>query len=79
MSPNRKRARIDELQCTRALEGLSPEATEELSSLEEQSFAAPDDYELAAAAVFLALNDFDEEPCPRGLRQQLEQSGLEHL
>lgn len=79
MSTPRKRARMDELRSTRALEGLSQDAASELSQLEGAPTGPPDDYELAASTIYLAMRDSDEESCPQPLLQQLQRSALDYL
>jgi hypothetical protein len=79
MSASRRRARMNELRSTRALEGLPQEAASELSQLEGSPSGAPDDYELAAATLYLAMNHLDEDPCPQPLLQKLQRSALEYL
>ena len=70
--------RLRGLLASRALFGLSREAEAELSRLYEGPQNEPDDYELAAAAVYLALSG-GRDPLPRGLRQRVERSALESL
>ena len=74
----REKGRRHELLLERALCGLSHEAEGELSVLGSGTTDDPDDYEIAAAAAFLALSE-DLDPLPAALRQRVEMDALETL
>ena len=68
--------RIAELLAERALGGLTDAQEAQLRSLRPEHEAELDDYELAAAALLLALND-RYSPLPKALRKRLEASALD--
>ena len=73
----RRRARLEELLAERATQGLDPAAERELNELLEADvhFGLDDEFDLAAAAIELALlGDLDE--MPRDVRERLSSTGL---
>ena len=74
---DRRPTRRDELLLDRALGMLGPDSAAELEPREEA--CEPDEYELAAAAVFLALEGEPSDELPASLRNSLEQSALGFL
>jgi hypothetical protein len=79
MNPRNRQAHLRELRMTRALEGLPRNAAAELARADNGEGSEPDDYELAAAALHLAMFTPDEQPCSPDLRSRLEQSAIDHL
>ena len=72
MSGSRRDRRLHELLVERALGGLSVDGERELRALEAGRTPAHDDsFEIAAAAVHLALLGGAHEPLPGGLRARL--------
>ncbi len=70
MSARSQHTRLEELLLDRALGVLLPEEATELASLDASP--DPDDYELAAGALRLALDDGARPQDPASLRHRLE-------
>ena len=63
--------RLRELRATRALVGLPLDDEKELRRGSRGAADGPDEYELAAAAIYLALSE-SPEPMPERLRRRLD-------
>ena len=62
----------------RALQGLSSDGQRELATLGGAPSSGPDDYELAAAALHLALTSRPD-PLPSGLRDRMERQAADWM
>lgn len=78
MNPSPEEKRLQELLLARALGDLDLGDTQELDRLAFDERDEPDEYELAAAAVYLALQA-DADPLPESLRQRVERRALTDL
>lgn len=77
MRPRRESDRLRELRADRALGLLSPAGARELRLSSADGGSDPDDYELAAAAVWLASSGVSGAPLPADLRSRLVRCALE--
>lgn len=71
-------SRLSRLLADRALYGLTGGAQRELASLGGTESDGPDEFELAAAALHLALAK-GRDPLPGGLRVRMEQQAAEWI